>query len=83
MIRLVLDAQNNRIIIEDTENQAQDWKHNPDELLPNQADFDLAKNGALAKLTLNDVDFGGFVLELIDPKGQKWLSEIIGLAVNG
>lgn len=78
MIRLTLDAQNHRVVIEDNEATSQPFSHFLGDILPAQKiEVDLDERRYLSNLTINDVDFEGFVIALVDAKGNQWSSEVI------
>lgn len=84
MIVLTLDAQNNRIVIED--NEAEDQVDLGMVSLSNcdlWAQFPDAHNTVVTKTVLSEVDFEGLVFRLIDKNGQQWSTEIIGMTVTG
>ena len=80
MIVLMLDAQNNRIVIEDNEVQPGQTFHltegegNQENLVVTLSDDETR----FFKVNIGQIDFEGMVFKLIDRDGNKWMTEIIG-----
>lgn len=84
MIALTLDAQNNRIVIEDNEAEKALWAHDLSQISPpDKITGTLGTDYELAEIQVNNVDFEGLVFRLIDKNGQQWSTEIIGMTVTG